>query len=528
MRSQKIDADRENRRLREALEAAKQRIEKERRAREEVEARKEALEEELDRTKKEYDRTKTEFDRTKKEYERLRKYVARITGTPAFLALSDKTAEAAGVPSSKVYYRRAAERNPDGSKRRPGGQPGHKGRARKRPRPNLPPLEVTLERCPMTGAQLPSPADWLERTITDLPAPTVDIYQERRARYHCPCGERHMAESPFPPYRQWGPHLVAFVVHHRMLALSLEKIQALLEEWHGLHVSQGAILGMEAHAAELLGPRYEQIRQQVLAAPVVGADETGFRVGGKNGWMWTFVTMNAVLYEVADTRGASVPRRVLEGFGGTLLTDAWKGYDPLAWLVRALDALHINRWLERAEHKARVEPRSLLSRAPAKLTKAGRPPAELLRFVEGVRGLLQEAIDFAEGEPPPSAEERERAYKSFRRRLMRLVDRPWKHPDAVRIAKELRKRVDMVFTFVRDPEVPYHNNGAENAIRQGVLHRKVSGGRRSWTGAEILAVLLSVFQSCRKGGERFTELIRDLYMGGAGRGSATPSRVPQT
>lgn len=159
MRSQKIDADRENRRLREALEAAKQRIEKERRAREEVEARKEALEEELDRTKKEYDRTKTEFDRTKKEYERLRKYVARITGTPAFLALSDKTAEAAGVPSSKVYYRRAAERNPDGSKRRPGGQPGHKGRARKRPRPNLPPLEVTLERCPMTGAQLPSPAD---------------------------------------------------------------------------------------------------------------------------------------------------------------------------------------------------------------------------------------------------------------------------------------------------------------------------------------------------------------------------------
>ena len=47
----------------------------------------------------------------------------------------------------------------------------------------------------------------------------------------------------------------------------------------------------------------------------------------------------------------------------------------------------------------------------------------------------------------------------------------WKDPDAARIAKELRMRRGMLFTFLRTPEAPYHNNAAENAIRQGVLSR---------------------------------------------------------
>ena len=34
--------------------------------------------------------------------------------------------------------------------------------------------------------------------------------------------------------------------------------------------------------------------------------------------------------------------------------------------------------------------------------------------------------------------------------------------------------------------VSWHNNDAERAIRKGVLHRKISGGKRTWTGAEYL------------------------------------------
>lgn len=237
--------------------------------------------------------------------------------------------------------------------------------------------------------------------------------------------------------------------------------------------------------------------------------------------------MEAVLYEAADTRGASVPKRVLEGFRGVLGRDAWDPYDKVACKAHQLDPIHINRWLERAEHKADLEPRTLRSRAPAKKTRAGRPPAELLRFVEGVRGLLQEAIAFVESKPPPGHRKRARAHKAYGWRLKRLLGGPWKHPDAVRISKELRARLDMVFTFVLHEGVPWHNNAAENAIRQGVLHRKASGGRRTRAGADVLARLLSVYQTCRKTGESFNAAVRGVHAMARQRPPGIASGAPQ-
>ena len=75
------------------------------------------------------------------------------------------------------------------------------------------------------------------------------------------------------------------------------------------------------------------------------------------------------------------------------------------------------------------------------------------------------------------------------------------------ISKELRRRKDMLFTFLKHPGVPWHNNDAENAIRQGVLHRKVSGGRRTWEGADSLQCILSVYRTSLKKGINFTELV---------------------
>lgn len=502
----------------ERLEAEKEAL---RGSLEESEARRRALEEENERLR---ERGKQLEERGKQLEERL----ARLEGSPGVLALSDKTAEAAGVPSSKTYYRRPTQPGPDGTNRTSGGQPGHTGRSRHRPTPNQPPVLLTLDQCPTTGQALGEPADWLGRTITDLPSPTVDIHVELRARYRCPCGERHVAQSHFPAYQQWGPNLVSFVVHHRMLALSVAKIQALLWEQYHLRVSEAALLGMEAHVAALLGPRYEEIRARVRASVYVGADETSLRVGGDNGWLWTFSAIDAVLYEADKSRSASVPLRVLEGFTGVLGRDAWDPYDRVECEAHQLDPVHVNRWLERAEVKNGVEPRPLLRPVPAKVTRRGRPPEELLRFCDGVRGLLREAVAFATGEPPPGNRKRVRAYKSYRRRLKRHVTQSWRHPDAVRIAKELRSRLDMVFTFVRIAGVPWHNNDAELQIRAGVLHRKTSGGRRSRAGANVLARLLSVYQTCKKTGENFNAIVRDVYARAASRPSPIPSIAPQS
>ena len=65
----------------------------------------------------------------------------------------------------------------------------------------------------------------------------------------------------------------------------------------------------------------------------------------------------------------------------------------------------------------------------------------------------------------------------------------------------------MLFTFMRYEDVPWHNNDAERAIRQGVLHRKISGGRRTWIGADIFGVLLSIYETSKKKKQKFMEIV---------------------
>ncbi len=72
----------------------------------------------------------------------------------------------------------------------------------------------------------------------------------------------------------------------------------------------------------------------------------------------------------------------------------------------------------------------------------------------------------------------------------------------------LIKRQDQVFNFLIYTDVQYNNNGSERAIRNVKVKQKVSGSFRSERGAEIFAILRSVFDTIiKKGGNPF-ETIR--------------------
>jgi transposase len=51
----------------------------------------------------------------------------------------------------------------------------------------------------------------------------------------------------------------------------------------------------------------------------------------------------------------------------------------------------------------------------------------------------------------------------------------------------------------------------ERAIRQGVQHLQISGGRRTWTGAEVFEVILSTYETAKKRGDRFIEMVKAKF-----------------
>ena len=484
------------------------------------------IEHEVEELKEKLQHSEEQLRRLEDQKRRLQDELRRMKTMLPFWAATDRTAEAGGVPTSRVFYRRPVRpREPKPA----GGQLGHPGRFRERPVPNSPPLRLSLDKCTECGTRLGEPFEVRKRTITDLPPPQPLVFDVEISRYTCPgCHLRVEPESPYPPHRPYGFALVARVVHLRMLGLSVAKVVDCLREGHGVRVSPAAVLKMEQWAAEALGPLYESLREQLRSVPVVHGDETSFRIRGENGWMWVFCHLEAVVYRIAPSRASDVVQEMLGGYEGTVVHDAWDPYDSLTSAKHQLDLLHVNRWLERAEWLHRVEPRPLLKEVEPKLVSAGRPPEEFLRFADGVRRTLRGVIRWTEENPDAPKRVRRRVKRSAKRALTRLLKEPWRDPDAIRIAKELRSRRRMLFTFVTTPGVPWHNNSAESQIRQGVLFRKISGGRRSWLGAEILERLLSVYRTCKKRGTDFLHVVIEALKGGSYSALTATSGAPAT
>lgn len=466
------------------------------------------LEKEKEELSKELEKERIKREKFEKDNEVLREKLAQLLGSALVLGASDKTAEAGGVPSSKIFYKR--NRN-DKEKKPTGGQPGHKGHGRKRPNPNSPPLHITLDSCPFCNnpniGEVKSAKQ--QRTITDIPPPAPKIYDVIYHRYWCDiCKKLVRGEVPWLPlHQEFGPFIACWIAYHRILGLTIGKIEASLFETYDIPISDNTVLKLEKWVADTLQDDYNKLKEEIVKAKRVNGDETKFRIGGENGWLWAFVNSLSSLFVIAPTRGHEVPEEILEGFEGVLGRDAWKPYDVVNCSDHQLDLIHVNRWLERAEVKHGVEPRTILSSKSAILKDSSKCSEEFLEFANGIRSILKRAIEYLK-KPPPSVKERRNARLHFQNEMKEFLSREWNDSDAIRISKELLKRLNMLFTFVEVEGVPWHNNDAERAIRKGVLARKISGGRRSWTGAEVYQVLLSVSETSKKRNENFMEVVQ--------------------
>ena len=66
----------------------------------------------------------------------------------------------------------------------------------------------------------------------------------------------------------------------------------------------------------------------VRQSPVVYPDETGWKIGGNNQWLWTFVAKDATIYTIRPSRGHEVAEEILGAdWNGTMVHDGWSPYD---------------------------------------------------------------------------------------------------------------------------------------------------------------------------------------------------------
>ncbi len=316
----------------------------------------------------------------------------------------------------------------------------------------------------------------------------------RRSRHHvetvsCRCGKCIVTASG--PVRatarsKYGAGLAAWVILQKCsLSLPIYRIEKQLRS-QGVPVSRSTLTELFLRVADKLSPIYDVLVEQVRQADIVLADETPLKLMShdKRGYIWCFLGDGAVIYRFADNRSAHTPIDVLGTTPGTLLTDGYSGYSPLAKQgrrVRAACLAHIRRKFHEA-----------LATSPT-----AQVALDLILEVYRVEAEIR--ADGLTGTDAHLQLRRARAGPAMRAlsewMSERQHDTPPKSPLGAAITYA-QNQWEAALRFLDDANLPVDNNASERALRVVALGRKNFYGAGSKHGGHALATLYSLTATC--------------------------------
>lgn len=345
--------------------------------------------------------------------------------------------------------------------------------------------------CPDCGGKhLGKPTVVYTRQIIDLPALSYSVTEHvvsKRWCYHCKKAftpDVDLSSVAFGKKRI-GVNLASQVITMRdRLRLPVKAIQTYLAIFYQLKLSKGEIVGLLQTASKIGKPNYENLLSQIRGSPVVSADETGGRQNGINGYFWSLSTPNSHVLMYRKSRGSQVVEEFVgnnsEKFNGVLVTDFYASYNTYC-------GFHQRCWV----HFLR-DIHELKNQYPK------HPP--LNSWAKRIKELYEEAKNYPGPNPnwPVGliAAERIRVQHQFEQKLKTLCE-PYlikELPMSTLCGRAINFLPEM-FTFIRFPNVPSHNNAAERILRHTVIARKIQGGTRSARGSETKVILTSLFDT---------------------------------
>lgn len=401
--------------------------------------------------------------------------------------LADKRPATAADPSTPSAMR-AAYQKPPGKKRpkRRGRKKGHAGSRRPTPAHIDRRQDHTLDTCPDCHGPVTPCKQTRTRIIEDIPNDIKpEVTEHTIRRYWCSqCGktvEPTVADA-LPGATLGLRVLVLTAWLHYALGNTLSQIVEVFNFHLRLKLTAGGLVQMWYRLQEILFAWYLEIQSQALDSAVLHGDETGWRVAGKTCWLWCFTTTDLTYYLIDRCRGSPVLKRFFrKHFAGTLVSDFWAAYNAIVCARKQKCLPHLLRELKKVE-------------------RYHQPDADWKAFAKRLRRLIRDSIRLSERRRKLSKKRFAARRQRLQERLQELIDAPWTNRDARRLVKRLRRHAQELFTFLDHPEVPFDNNHAERTIRPAVIMRKNSYANGSQDGADLQAVLMSIFRTLKQRG----------------------------
>jgi transposase len=361
-----------------------------------------------------------------------------------------------------------------------GPKVGHSPNPRK-PIEQKPDQEVMWvpELCEEGNGPLPFPSKWHEHVQIDIPVQNKIIVTKHTVGWSwCSgCKKYHSAVHEKLSYSKYGPNLHAYVSYLKFdLGMTLGKIQRLISDRYDLNISTGVLSEMINRTASHFKPEYERNKSNLKRTSHLHADETGWRNGGNNEWLWSFSNENVSVFVIVPSRAQKVVKDVLgDEYGGTLVSDFYGGYNRISCKKQRCWT-HLLRELHVLKEK-NPKDREVIYFA-----------LRLKRFFERANRLKE---DYKNGIDIESQ------IKRLETNTINFLTKDFKHKKLITLLKRMTKHYFELYTFIKT-NVPATNNPAEREIRPAVLMRKTSYCNRSDQGKVNQAILMSIIATAKK------------------------------
>jgi transposase len=265
--------------------------------------------------------------------------------------------------------------------------------------------------------------------------------------------------------------------------MSYAQVKSLLLALYSLTVSDGEIANILQTQHEAWLPSYNQLKDNIRAAPVNHADETSWPIAELQGsgyaWNLSDAATSRVCFAIENSRGGCHARELFGTSSGVHISDNYGAYrNPLLSGQQQLCWAHLYRVIRDLRYNDNLPKRQMPS-----VTQWYEQFADIYR---NLRLHLQQPYD--EVVRLTQAEQLWMRVQTLATRQPRVTE-PQK---LTRLkAQLLRAGKDRLFTCLQK-DTPCDNNRAERDLRQLVLKRKRSFGSKTQRGAKSFATVLSL------------------------------------
>jgi transposase len=368
-------------------------------------------------------------------------------------------------------------------------------------------LEEDQRQCPSCGGVADRPLGTGKQTHLYEYVPGYFVRQcHVQEKAACSCGQ--FIATADPPARpiEGGHYGAGFLAHIAVTkcadATPLHRLAKQYERL-GIPMSRSTLTDLFHAAAEKLSPLSQRLMRLVAESEIVQADETSLVMQKpfRRGFVWTFLTDEIIAYRFAPDRSGQTPIAVLGGTRGTLVVDAYTGYNRVADVEgrsRASCLAHVRRrFFDALAHRPLEARRALdlildVYRVEHEAKQRGivRTPAHLelrrTRGREAMHAFLAWLEEHKNSFPPKSALGQAISYA--------------------------RNRGDTLLRFLDDVRIPLDNNASERALRIIALGRKNFLFVGNPDCGDNLAGLYSLIATCDLHDVDPLEYLRDVLL----------------